>query len=432
MIAIGNEALLFDVKYIFGQKLKLTYYIENDINAIIRQIPLFGNDVIVCFQDETEFELRAKLRNLTRVQDYLLVSDLAKTLDKVYLPQYNNRASALFLTVYKAPHGIYKPCYRALYNAQVDKNGDVYICCSALQHFSVGNICENNLSKIWKSFWVKILHLSAINGTLCLCKKGTCQYQQEEKEIFVYKEKTSMSLPQHLNIAIDDSCNLSCRFCRTSLYTCNESEKLKRLKLIDRLLPEITNIPYLYFAGNGEVFFSEIYKSFLLSKSERLCQILTLVTNGILYSDEDLIKIAERCDNLRVYVSIDAASVQTYNFLRRNPNFEILLKNLSKMNELRKQGIIRELVFRFVVQKANYLEMPEFIALGKKYGADRVEFTRLVKSDTEYLSEYESISLLTADGKLKGQYHSWFSNVIFKDDYVNIDKAFINEEWENE
>ena len=59
------------------------------------------------------------------------------------------------------------------------------------------------------------------------------------------------------------------------------------------------------------------------------------------------------------------------------------------ISELRQRGIIRELTLNFVVQEDNYLQMPAFVELAGKWGADAVNFQYMTNWGTLSQEEYQ-------------------------------------------
>jgi wyosine [tRNA(Phe)-imidazoG37] synthetase (radical SAM superfamily) len=91
-------------------------------------------------------------------------------------------------------------------------------------------------------------------------------------------------------------------------------------------------------------------------------------------------------------VSIDAARSETYERLRHPAKWTTLMKNLELMAEMRRSGSIRRLQVNFVVQEANYRQIPEFVELGARMSADSIWFQRV----TNY-GAYGESAFATAD-----------------------------------
>lgn len=428
MVVVGSEPFIFDINYLFGDK--LDYIVEEDRTRLLELIKEYRSNIFVCSESNSSIDKLIKESGYQHKIDYYLVSDLAMILDSVYPVQNGLLASEIFMKLYSAPHGKYLPCVKALYSAEIDKTGNVFACCSAWQKYSMGNVMKEGLYKSWNSFFAKVLRLSTLNGTLCFCETGKCANAIKTIDPIEYRKRNATAWPHELNVAIDDTCNLCCRFCRNQMIVLQKEEQETRIKILKAIKKDLKNISNLYIAGNGEVFLSKIYGS-LLNDVPANCN-LTLVTNGLLYESKVVQELSKRTRSVSVYVSIDAARSDTYEYLRRKGSFDLLCKKLELIKLERSLGIIKQLVFRFVVQRRNYLEMIDFIKFGKEYLADYVDFIRLVNSGTEYTEQFSECSLLDGKGELRSEYKDWFKQPIFRDKYVHIDPAFIEMQQERE
>ena len=97
-------------------------------------------------------------------------------------------------------------------------------------------------------------------------------------------------------------------------------------------------------------------------------------------------------------VSIDAATKDTYERIRRNGNFEQLQKNMEFAASLRKEGRLRYFRMNFVVQAENYREMVPFVKWGERLGVDEVFFTKILNWGTYTEEEFARISMMEKDG----------------------------------
>jgi hypothetical protein len=127
---------------------------------------------------------------------------------------------------------------------------------------------------------------------------------------------------------------------------------------------------------------------------------LFLLTNGLGLTKSvwaSMPHLSEKIVELRV--SVDAATKETYEDVRRPGKWEVLHENLRAMGELSKAGTFRRNRFSggiqsvssdlfldaenpisfalaFVVQSANFREMPAFVRLAEEVNADAVVFQR--------------------------------------------------------
>lgn len=145
-----------------------------------------------------------------------------------------------------------------------------------------------------------------------------------------------------------------------------------------------------------------------------------------------------------IFVSLDGASRETYTKYRVNGNFELVLKNVARLVEIRNKLKMRrpKIIWKFIIFDHNRSEMP--VAMNDyhtKYSFDSVEFNFDYR-DEKRLDRLKnrSESLLK---KKKACYWAWNSMVIrsngdvlpccqILDPFGNALKQNIAEIWNNE
>ena len=80
-------------------------------------------------------------------------------------------------------------------------------------------------------------------------------------------------------------------------------------------------------------------------------------------------------------VSIDGASKETYEILRKSAKWDNLNRNLEVIAKIKQEKGFR-FILHFVIQKENYHEMEKMIDLGEQYGADRVWLNKIENWNT--------------------------------------------------
>lgn len=92
--------------------------------------------------------------------------------------------------------------------------------------------------------------------------------------------------------------------------------------------------------------------------------------------------------NIRLNVSADGATKQTYEKLRRGGKWESFNANMEFIAGLRRENKITRLTMNFTIQADNYRELPLFGDLARLYSADRVILFRFIRwphmSDEQY------------------------------------------------
>jgi len=108
---------------------------------------------------------------------------------------------------------------------------------------------------------------------------------------------------------------------------------------------------------------------------------ITLETNGQLITPrfwEELEPLRARF--LDITISIDGATPETYEGLRRGSTWEKLLRTMAMLEQARGTGVIRRLMVNMAVQQQNFLEMRPLLELCKGWTVDGIRFHRIQQS----------------------------------------------------
>lgn len=289
-------------------------------------------------------------------------------------------------------------CQNPFNSIEILPRGEVYTCCSAsLQYgYYLGNIYEtDNFEQIWNGERAKKLRYSVTMGNFEYCNRF-CKWLSQRSvsdpysplilrnENYRYNNFRDCSIetpPKYISLCCDESCNLTCRSCRSKLniWEKDKSEKLYS-SLMKNVFPLLDKAESLSALGSGEFFASfALQKFFKVISKDRFPNLsIFIITNGQLFTK----KKWEECSNLHeinisLAVSVDAASKKTYEYLRRGASWDILCENLKFISQLRRVGKIKALQFNFVVQSKNYKEITDFVEFAHSYSVDSIEFQRL-------------------------------------------------------
>jgi MoaA/NifB/PqqE/SkfB family radical SAM enzyme len=259
---------------------------------------------------------------------------------------------------------------------ELHKNG-VYSCCPSWLPNKIGTI--DNINDIWKSKELLEIQDSIIDGSYKFCSKTQCPYLAQlinegvKSTVFTEKEYFSKyefkNGPTNLNFAFDRSCNLSCPSCRNFAIMANGEE----IEFIDETIDKITetlglSIKMIYLSGTADPFASKSFRKFLINFDKKKfpnVEHIHLHTNGLLLNKSMWEQLSHIHDIIMTLeVSVDAATKETYEIVRRGGNWNTLIKNLDFISTLKldKKNI------SFVVQDTNYKEMEEFyLMITKKF-----------------------------------------------------------------
>jgi MoaA/NifB/PqqE/SkfB family radical SAM enzyme len=311
----------------------------------------------------------------------------------------------------------------------------VWACCPSWLPTPVGEV--GKLNEVYNGDTLKKIQESVLDGSYTYCDKQLCPYISElmynNTVGSVFHSKSDKNLhkilygnngPLRINLAFDRSCNLSCPSCRISLIMANG----EKLDLIDKTMDEVVevfgkNIDCFYISGTADPFASKTFRNFLLNFDETKFPKLNVIhihTNAILLDEE----MWDKLKNVKKFIktmdiSIDAATKETYNIVRRGGDWDILQKNIKFIATI---DTIRKKTFSFVVQDTNYTEMFDYykMIMGLPHATPGYEvlFTKILNWGTFNEGEYklkqiwneehpEFKMFLTELGKIANRYNSY-------------------------
>lgn len=215
---------------------------------------------------------------------------------------------------------------------------------------------DEDSAKVFK----KLLEREDVKNDKFLNNKALNEYEiSTRKEILESKPRAMIGM-------IMNKCNISCRICDIwSRPKWQEPDRI--LKEIVELLPYMEDICW----QGGEVFYMKEFNSMLAEgvKCKNLNQVI--FTNGLLLDEKNLEIIAK--GNVELVLSIDGATKETYEYIRRGANFETLCKKLELIKEVRKStGAKINTYLNPVICRRNYKEIEQMVEFAHKY-----EFTSI-------------------------------------------------------
>lgn len=297
--------------------------------------------------------------------------------------------------------------------------GSAYLCdCAAWLPYVAGNVVEaESPAEVWNSEQAQEIRRSVLDGDYSYCSRTMCPSilndalpRSEEvtsprlRRIIERRETTLEDGPRLIALGHDSSCNLACPSCRVGIIMADKAQNERLDRARDRvILPLLRGQQVgLHLTAWGDPFASRHYRSILeaLREPEFDGVKLYLLTNGLGLTPKvwkAMPHLAEKIVELRV--SVDAATKETYENVRRPGRWEVIHENLAVMGEISRAGTFLRnrfsggvqsvssdlfldakapvsFVLAFVVQSANFREMPAFVKLAEEVGADRVVFQR--------------------------------------------------------
>lgn len=187
--------------------------------------------------------------------------------------------------------------------------------------------------------------------------------------------------PRYLIFEHDLTCQLACPSCRPEIHKRQKWQAQRDEKAIEIAKEFIPTARRLNILQSGDPFASPSSRAILqyINDNSFPDLLLEVFTNGL--SMPTLWPKFPGChDNLEwLFFSIDAATKNTYEDVRRPGKWDQLRDALDYVVDLKSKFDFK-IQYNFVVQMANYTEIPKFIKFARDHGADRIHFARILWS----------------------------------------------------
>lgn len=275
-----------------------------------------------------------------------------------------------------------------------------HLCCASWLHKSAGDLSSQSHEEVWNSEAAAAIRQSVLDGSYRYCNKVACPEiagRRLPRKDDLARDPWWRAVieghlgaidraPRQVNLAYDRHCNLACPSCRTELITSDDADRERLDKITQRaIFPLLALAREALVTGSGDPFASRTFRKLLAWVSDATCPDLklTLMTNGMLFTEREW----EKFPNLRgkvglVKVSMDGATRETHELLRRGSRWDVMQSNLRFIGSLLARGEIDAYELVFVVQQENYREMGDFVDLAARVGASRVYFERVTNWGT--------------------------------------------------
>jgi len=271
-------------------------------------------------------------------------------------------------------------------------NGDVLVCCYGWTNgYTLGNVNRQGFEEIWNSSAAQAMRASIHDGTFRYCHLDKCgRYAKGELSSREMLEKNADLInskqvvldygPEEMGLNYDPSCNLACPSCRTGLEFAPPEAVSSLIAFQNSVISSryFKQARRIRATGTGDVFASKVYAHLFSRVNQEEFPNLTfqLRTNGILLTPRKWEEIKNvHYAITQIIISIDAATEETYEKVR-GKGFKKLMANLDFLRSIKADYRFTSKLC-FVMQQANYLEIPDFVRLGKRFEVDEVLFTRI-------------------------------------------------------
>jgi sulfatase maturation enzyme AslB (radical SAM superfamily) len=379
---------------------------------VSRTVDINNSSIVACENSEM---LIAITSDVLTVKKYLQKSNLQFGSDFYFYDSLNSGLAELLTKVIKSETREPFTCNIAAMVAGLDHLGGVNACCARFE-FGAGSVSYNSLEQIFESPVMRILHLTTINRTYLFCTEY-CKFQMRDiaKELDV-TFRNFYPLPHiseyTITLSYMNSCNLWCRSCRNTRRGDEADRSESTLAIHDELLRSLDKINNIMH-GSGEILFGKLFRKLLFEQNPK--DFIRFTTNGMLLNAKNLEKLRQKYKTIRITISMDGGTQETFEYLRRGANFKIFLRNLKTAGEFREQGKLAELNVACVVQKDNFRELEEIVHIARGAKIDKVLFSPIQQW---YLSSNEiflQLDVYNPTNPLHNEFLEIVAKPIFRD-----------------
>lgn len=285
-------------------------------------------------------------------------------------------------------------CVNPFQRIDILDDGGVKVCCSHWLPTEIGNIFRTPLDKILNSPTALDIRRSVLDGSFRYCDRVRCPHITKDElpsldsarshpaiKRALENDDFRMEAPSYLLFALDRSCNLSCPSCRTTLVSEKEEKRNQMVSIVEEtVVPLLKQARELMFNVAGEFLFSRPSRVLLgaLNREDFPQLEVDIITNGTLFTEKEWRKFEAAHPLIRlVRVSVDGATKATFEKLRRGAKWETIQENLGYIQQCITTGRPKHLMISFTYQVDNFREIPDFIEMGKHFGAYFISFERL-------------------------------------------------------
>lgn len=170
-------------------------------------------------------------------------------------------------------------------------------------------------------------------------------------------------LPRWIAIEVTTKCNLLCKMCdRNNLDRGFGNLDFEVYKKIVDEISKFETIQTVNLQGFGEpLIYPEYIEAVAYSKRKEISNI-ALNTNGTLL-DEKMIKELVKAGIDTISISLDAFTKETYDIVRPNSDFEMVVRNIKNLLRYKLQNNLKKprVQLTFVDQKKNHHELKGFV-----------------------------------------------------------------------
>jgi MoaA/NifB/PqqE/SkfB family radical SAM enzyme len=197
-------------------------------------------------------------------------------------------------------------------------------------------------------------------------------------------------LPRLLEVEVTTFCPLKCVICEHTYW--KEEPRNMTFEQFKHIISQFPKLKWIGLTGIGESFVNKDFLKMLEYIKRK--NIYVELYDNFYFIDAKAADALVYLSVDKIFISLDAATKETYEKVRAGANFDTVINNIRRLLELRRfhNTPYPELSYHFIINKININEVVQFLDLVKSLTGTEssVIFTRL-------LHDYPQVNQLTVD-----------------------------------
>jgi MoaA/NifB/PqqE/SkfB family radical SAM enzyme len=216
-------------------------------------------------------------------------------------------------------------------------------------------------------------------------------YCAREEKILNYLY-TKRPYPSYLEIENTTLCNLRCNICENPYWKHEKRANMTYEKFLE-LMENFPNLMWIGLTGIGQNLLNPDYKKMLQYVMDKgmFCEIF----DNFYMFDDEILEMFVRLQFDKVYCSLDAATKETYKNLRVGSDWDKVISNVKKLDEIKKKNNSHypELFFHYIITSENIHEVEQYVDFIHSLGVEvqYIQFTRMLHDFDEVKHLYVEV-----------------------------------------
>jgi len=189
--------------------------------------------------------------------------------------------------------------------------------------------------------------------------------------------------PDYIEVEITTCCSFKCKMCEHTYW--KEKQENMSFKDFKHIVDQFPRLKWIGLTGIGESYLNPDFHKIMKYVKDK--GIFVELFDVFYYLGEEQAKFLIEQGVDKIYISLDAATKETYEKIRVNSNWDKVISNLVRFDRLKKKykSYFPELHFHFIVSKDNQHEIEKYLDMIADLGIDvkGVQYTRCLHSYKE-------------------------------------------------